>query len=277
MRPNSESAEWIFLATNLGLEMLSAACDQASSPRRPHFALYGMLLAIAAVLISIGELIYRGQQENVEFRSRGMRSWFYHPPIPPYTPFGTLPDIFGLVAGISQCICSIVQYVYCLRHADSPLKASLLPAIFLICLVGSRLSNKRMNANTTDNMDLSENSSSTEETSLHPIPEYCAPANIPFLDNQEVVSNIVQQWRWMREREREREQEREWELEWEREQERERVQERELRRMWEHLEQLPEPLLWEKLSGLPKREPKQLQLSKAPLRLRRVSRVVIAD
>ncbi|BBN70366.1 Toll-Interleukin-Resistance domain family protein, partial [Prunus dulcis] len=70
MRPTSESAEWIFLATNLGLEMLSAACDQASSQGRPHFALFGMLLAIAAVFISIGELIYRGKRERVEFRSR---------------------------------------------------------------------------------------------------------------------------------------------------------------------------------------------------------------
>ncbi|ONI05537.1 hypothetical protein PRUPE_5G011800 [Prunus persica] len=181
MRPTSESAEWIFLATNLGLEMLSAACDQASSPRRPHFALFGMLLAIAAVFISIGELVYRGKRERVVLRRRGMLWWFYHPPPPRHAPFGTLPDIYGVVAGISQCICSIVQYVYCLRHADSPFKASLLPAIFLICLVGSRLSNKRMNANT----------SSVEETSLHPIQEYYAPANIPFVDNQEVEDNIV--------------------------------------------------------------------------------------
>ncbi|CAL8155214.1 unnamed protein product [Prunus armeniaca] len=160
MRATSESAELIFLATNLGLEMLSAACDQASSPRRPHFALFGMLLAIAALLISIGELICRGKRERVVLRRWGMLWWFYHPPPPRHTPFGTLPDIYGLVAGILQCICSIVQYVYCLQHADSPLKASLLPAIFLICLIGSRLSNKRMTANTTDNMDSWENSSS---------------------------------------------------------------------------------------------------------------------
>ncbi|CAL2257958.1 unnamed protein product [Prunus armeniaca] len=153
MRATSESAEWIFLATSLGLEILSAACDQASSPRRPHFALFGMLLAIAAVFISIGELIYRGKRERVVLRRCGMLWWFYHPPPSRHTPFGTLPDIYGLVAGISQCICSIVQYVYCLRHADSPFKASLLPAIFLMCLGGSRLSNKRMNANTTEKKD----------------------------------------------------------------------------------------------------------------------------
>ncbi|KAH0974433.1 hypothetical protein GBA52_016332 [Prunus armeniaca] len=141
-----------------------------------------MLLAIAALLISIGELICRGKRAGVVFiRRRGC--WFYHPPPPRYTPFGTLLEIYGLVAGIAQCICSIVQYGYCLRHADSPLKASLLPAIFLICIVGSRLSNMRMNANTTDNMGSWENSSSTEETLLHPIP---ASANIPLLNNQEV-------------------------------------------------------------------------------------------
>ncbi|BFG31302.1 hypothetical protein CerSpe_175770 [Prunus speciosa] len=89
MRATSESAEWIFLATNLGLEMLSAACDQASSPRRPHFALSGMLLAIAAMLLSIGELIYRGKKERVVFRSWGMLGWFYHPSPRLYKPFGS--------------------------------------------------------------------------------------------------------------------------------------------------------------------------------------------
>ncbi|KAL6279211.1 hypothetical protein ACE6H2_016092 [Prunus campanulata] len=191
MRATSESAEWIFLATNLGLEILSAACDQASSPRRPHYALFGMLLAIAAVLISIWELIYRGKKARVVLKRWGMLWWFYHPPPPRHTPFGTLPDIYGLVAGIAQCICSIVQYVYYLRHANTPFKASLLPAIFLMCLGGSKLCNNRMNANTTDNKDSWENSSSTEETSRHAI-----TANIPFLYDQEVEveGNIEQQW-----------------------------------------------------------------------------------
>ncbi|XP_021801762.1 uncharacterized protein LOC110745916 isoform X1 [Prunus avium] len=204
IKATSESAEWIFFATNLGLVMLSAACDQASSPRKSHYALFGMLLAIAAVLISIWELIYRGKKERVVLRRWGMLWWFYHPP-PGNTLFGTLPDIYGLVAGISQCILCIVQYVDCLRHVDNPFKASLLPAIFLLCLGGSKLSNNRMNANTTDNnilrkpldsqtihvqdnKDSVENSSSTEETSLHAI-----AANIPSLDDQEVEveGNIV--------------------------------------------------------------------------------------
>ncbi|BFG30623.1 hypothetical protein CerSpe_168970 [Prunus speciosa] len=125
IKATSESAEWIFLATNLGLEMLSAACDQASSPRRPHYALCGMLLAIAAVLISIWELIYRGKKERVVLRRWGILWWFYHSPPRRHTPFGA-----------------------------------------------SKLSNNRMNANTTDNKDSWENSSSTEETLLHPISKY---------------------------------------------------------------------------------------------------------
>ncbi|XP_021833448.1 uncharacterized protein LOC110773251 isoform X4 [Prunus avium] len=182
IKATSESAEWIFFATNLGLAMLSAACDQASSPRKSHYALFGMLLAIAAVLISIWELIYRGKKERVVLRRWGMLWWFYHPPP--------------------------VQYVDCLRHVDNPFKASLLPAIFLLCLGGSKLSNNRMNANTTDNnilrkpldsqtihvqdnKDSVENSSSTEETSKHATTKYYAPANIPSFDDQEVEGNIV--------------------------------------------------------------------------------------
>ncbi|KAL6279928.1 hypothetical protein ACE6H2_016809 [Prunus campanulata] len=241
MRATSESAEWIFLATNLGLEMLSAACDQASSPRRPHFALCGMLLAIAAMLISTGELIYRGKKERVVFRSWGMLGWFYHPPSL-YKPFGTLPDIFGLVAGISQCICSMVQYVYCLRHADNPFKVSLLPAIFLVCLGASKLINNRINPNTTDNEDSRENSSSTVETLWHAI-----PANIPSIDDHEVEGNVEQQWlheeqqqeeqwrhqklqqwqQWLQEQRRQQEQEKQCLQEQEKEQEQQWLQEQE--------------------------------------------------
>ncbi|CAL8086779.1 unnamed protein product [Prunus armeniaca] len=162
IKATSESAEWIFFATILGLQMLSAACDQASSPRKSHYALFGMLLAIAAVLISIWELTYRGKKERVVLRRWGMLWWFYHPP-----PRNTL---FG----------------------------------------GSKLSNNRMNANTTDNniltkpldsqtihvqdnKDSMENSSSTEETSKHATTKYYAPTNIPSLDDQEgeVEGNIV--------------------------------------------------------------------------------------
>ncbi|CAL8086785.1 unnamed protein product [Prunus armeniaca] len=74
IKATSESAEWIFFATILGLQMLSAACDQASSPRKSHYALFGMLLAIAAVLISIWELTYRGQTIHVQDNKDSMEN-----------------------------------------------------------------------------------------------------------------------------------------------------------------------------------------------------------
>ncbi|CAL2253090.1 unnamed protein product [Prunus armeniaca] len=129
--------------------MLSAAFDQASSPTKPHYALFGVLLATAALLISIWELIYNGRKERVVLRRWGRLWWFYYPP-PRNALFGTLPDIYGLVGGISQCICSVVQYMYYLRHADNPIKVSILPAIFLMCLGGSKLNRNQRNMNTIE-------------------------------------------------------------------------------------------------------------------------------
>ncbi|RXH93828.1 hypothetical protein DVH24_015895 [Malus domestica] len=122
------------------MEILSAAFDQASSPRRPGYALFGMLLAIAALLTCICELIYKGRKNNVVWRKRGC-----------YMLFGSVIEPFGLVGGITQCVCSIVQYVCYIRRTDNPIKLSLLPAIFLICLIATRLSRKAMQ--TTDETD----------------------------------------------------------------------------------------------------------------------------
>lgn len=137
------SVEWIFLLINLGLETLSAAFDQASSPNKPQYALFGMLFAIAAMFTCIWELIHKGINEKVVLKKFGKLWWYYYPHPDDSRPFGTLPDIYGLIGGISQCICSITQYIYFSWHADSPIKLSLLPAIFLLCLAGSRLNKNR--------------------------------------------------------------------------------------------------------------------------------------
>ncbi|KAL6270358.1 hypothetical protein ACE6H2_027269 [Prunus campanulata] len=133
------SARWIFLLVALCLEILSLAFDHSSSPRNPQFALFGVMLAIASVLTCIWELIYKGKKERVELR-RWRTLWGFYYPRPQRRLFGDVLDIFGLLGAISQCICSTVQYVYFIRNHQNPLKASLLPAIFLICLGASRLS-----------------------------------------------------------------------------------------------------------------------------------------
>ncbi|XP_020426288.1 uncharacterized protein LOC18768873 isoform X2 [Prunus persica] len=112
---------------------------KVSSPRNPQYAVFGVMLAISAVLTCIWELIYKGKKERVELRRWRTLWWFYYPR-PQRRLFGDVLDIFGLLGAISQCICSTVQYVYFIRHHQNPLKASLLPAIFLICLGASRLS-----------------------------------------------------------------------------------------------------------------------------------------
>ncbi|XP_004291209.1 PREDICTED: uncharacterized protein LOC101311535 [Fragaria vesca subsp. vesca] len=137
------SAEWNFLIANLGLEILSAGFDQASSSSKPQYALFGMLFSIAALFTCILELIYKGINNRVVLKKFGKLWWYYYPHPHDSVPFGTLPDIYGLFGGVAQCICSITQYIYFSWHADSPIKLSLLPAIFLFCLAGSRLHSNR--------------------------------------------------------------------------------------------------------------------------------------
>ncbi|KAB2600579.1 hypothetical protein D8674_041514 [Pyrus ussuriensis x Pyrus communis] len=178
-----ESAEWIFLVVALGLEMSSAAFDQASSPSKPHYALLSMLCAVAALLTTIWELTYKAIKERVVLRRSGllMLPYFYYPP-PRNTVFGDLYDIYGFVGGISQCACSAVQYVYFLRHADNPIKSSLLPAIFLMCLGASRLNrNRRFSSNVDrNNILLTRELTPTDPCSMILAETYRSPVNVLY-------------------------------------------------------------------------------------------------
>lgn len=131
----TSSAEWNFLLTALVLEIFSAGFDQASSPSKPHYALIGMLLAIAAVLACTWELIHKGSLVLKRWQQLGC--FYYLHPSDAF--FDSLPDIYGLASSISQCVFITVQYIYFSHHVDSPIKLSLLPAIFLMCLAGLRL------------------------------------------------------------------------------------------------------------------------------------------
>ena len=133
------STAWIFLLTNIGLEISSGIFDQFSSPSNPHSALIIMLLAIVAVIISIWELIHKGIKEKVKYRRRlGIFGWFYSRS-GDNRIFGSVPDICALLGGISQWVYSTVQYVCTLRHVENPYKIYLWPIIFLLCLGASRL------------------------------------------------------------------------------------------------------------------------------------------
>ncbi|KAB2635817.1 hypothetical protein D8674_026351 [Pyrus ussuriensis x Pyrus communis] len=131
----------VSLVITIGLEILSAGFEQASSPSKPHFVPLGLLFAIVAVLISLSELLRKGRKERVKWRRWGMLGWFCHPS-PRNELFGTLLDIYGLLGGIWQCIFSTVQYICYSRHVDNPINLCLLPFIFLICLAVAKLNSE---------------------------------------------------------------------------------------------------------------------------------------
>ncbi|KAK9942194.1 hypothetical protein M0R45_007873 [Rubus argutus] len=132
------STAWIFLVTNIGIEISSAIFDQFSSPSKSYTALISMMLAIVAVIISIWELIHKGIKEKVKYRRQlGMFGWFYSRS--DNRIFGSVADMCGLLGGISQWVYSTVQYVCILHHVENPYKIYLWPIIFLLCLGASRL------------------------------------------------------------------------------------------------------------------------------------------
>ena len=132
------SSDWILLCTSFVIETLSAVFDQASSPRKPHYALIGMLLAMVAVLVCIWELVHNGKKERIVLRRRGKLWCFYYPP-PNNMLFGTIAEITGLSLAIAQCICSAVQFHFICRHATNPMKLSPLTAVFFFGLVVSKV------------------------------------------------------------------------------------------------------------------------------------------
>ncbi|KAF5741497.1 hypothetical protein HS088_TW10G00495 [Tripterygium wilfordii] len=107
------------------LEGLSIAFDQLSTPKKPIYAFMSMITASLGLLLSIIELCYR-VREN-EIISQLLRE---------------ASENFGFFISIWQCVYTVVQYVYLYeKRIDSPIKISVLPLIFLICVAISTLYN----------------------------------------------------------------------------------------------------------------------------------------
>ncbi|XP_034915782.1 uncharacterized protein [Populus alba] len=127
---NQEISKWTLLMTNLILEIASAVFDQMG------YALIGMVLAFVALLLAAVELMHMVPKERI--KRAGMR------PILPCTsattkPVGTVVECFGLVGAVWQCVYSTVEYTYTRQEKDNPIKMCLLPSIFLLCVVISKL------------------------------------------------------------------------------------------------------------------------------------------
>ncbi|XP_021799953.1 uncharacterized protein LOC110758129 isoform X2 [Prunus avium] len=124
-RTRVTALELTFMLVGFNLEMLSAGFDQVSSTSKPLYALISLLLAIAAVLTCILELIHNGIKHKDASPNRPV--------------FGTLPDIFGLGLAVIQCVCSAVQYYFLHHHHSNPMKLSPVPLFFFTCLVVLKL------------------------------------------------------------------------------------------------------------------------------------------
>ncbi|CAL9017627.1 unnamed protein product [Prunus brigantina] len=124
-RTRVTALELTFMLVGFNLEILSAVFDQVSSASKPLYALISLLLAIAAVLTCILELIHNGIKDKDA-----------SPNIP---VFGTLPDIFELGLSVIQCVCSAVQYYFLHHRENNPMKLSPVPLFFFACLVVLKL------------------------------------------------------------------------------------------------------------------------------------------
>ncbi|KAK1576137.1 hypothetical protein Q3G72_011212 [Acer saccharum] len=136
-RSSRITTEWIFVTTNLILELPSAVFDQLSSVHKPQYALVSMLLSFTTMLISIIQLAYQGGDAKVVWRWRLKEiPWFYYPP-PGDKPFGAVTDFIGLLCAIFQSIFTAIDYALYLRNINDPIKISIWPLVFSFCLMCS--------------------------------------------------------------------------------------------------------------------------------------------
>ncbi|KAJ6292191.1 hypothetical protein OIU76_024163 [Salix suchowensis] len=125
---------WTLLLTNLILEIVSAVFGQMG------YALVGMVLAFVAMLLATAELIHMAGKERLSLLPS-----FHRPStstLAPGKPVGTIVEYFGLAGAVWQCFYSTVEYAYARQKRDNPIKMCLLPSIFLLCVVISKLMKK---------------------------------------------------------------------------------------------------------------------------------------
>ena len=131
-----EISGWTLPVTNLILEIASAVFDQMG------YALIGMVLAFVALLLAAVELIHMAVKERIKRASMSPLPLF-HPRSTSTSaarkPVGTIVEYFGLAGAVWQCVYSTVEYIYTCQGKDNPIKMYLLPLIFLLCVVISKL------------------------------------------------------------------------------------------------------------------------------------------
>ena len=100
-----------------------------SSNHQILYAILAMSFYILTMIVSIGEFISRGRKARIARRRRKIR-WFYYPTPSESKLFGSAIDFIGLLCAIFQFMFSIIEFSFCIRHKDNPIKVSMWPPVF---------------------------------------------------------------------------------------------------------------------------------------------------
>ncbi|KAF9662099.1 hypothetical protein SADUNF_Sadunf18G0018100 [Salix dunnii] len=132
----SKTAEWALLITSLVLEAISAIFDQLG------YTLTSMVMAFVALLLSILDLIHKAQERGITCDGRGLLPCLNRHPSHDFQnrkPFASLVVYFGLACAVWQCSFAIVGYYYTRHKLVNPIKLCLLPFIFALCVLVSKV------------------------------------------------------------------------------------------------------------------------------------------
>ncbi|ESR44935.1 hypothetical protein CICLE_v10003163mg, partial [Citrus x clementina] len=100
-----------------------------SSNHQIGYAILVKSFSIMTMIVSIGEFISRGRKARIARRRKKIR-WFYYPTPSESKLFGSAIDFIGLLCAIFQFMFSIIEFSFCIRHKDNPIKVSMWPPVF---------------------------------------------------------------------------------------------------------------------------------------------------
>ncbi|KAJ6732286.1 TOLL-INTERLEUKIN-RESISTANCE (TIR) DOMAIN FAMILY PROTEIN [Salix purpurea] len=129
----TKTTEWTLLITSLLLEAISVIFDQLG------YALTSMVMAFVALLLSILDLIQKAREKGISCDGRGLLPCFYGHDFQNREPFGSVVEYFGFAGAVWQCSYTTVGYHYTRQNLDNPIKICLLPFIFALCVLISKL------------------------------------------------------------------------------------------------------------------------------------------
>ncbi|KAK9187945.1 hypothetical protein WN944_019344 [Citrus x changshan-huyou] len=134
-----DALEWILMIASFLLELPSAFLDQLASVHKPQYALCGILISVAALLICVVELIFKARKEKVAWKWRGrLLPCFY--PRHNQKLFDTFKDnIIGGVVAFCQVIIITINYAFLRQGAGKPIQVCVWPIIFSLGQICSKI------------------------------------------------------------------------------------------------------------------------------------------